>query len=211
MNNILLIEPNYKNKYPPIGLMKLSTFHKIIMHDYVRFSKGKLPAALTNAKWDRVYVTSLFTFEWLETINAINYALSLVDSPQKVIVGGIAATLMPEQIYQETGIHPVCGLLNEQNKLGLPGDECIDDLIPDYSILDDIADQYKYPFHNAYFLSATKGCGMRCGFCAVQTLEPKYVPYLDIKEKIDIIKTTFGEKKDLLLMDNNGFTLKRFQ
>jgi hypothetical protein len=38
---ILLIEPNYSNKYPPIGLMKLSTYHKNLGHEVV-FYKGEL-------------------------------------------------------------------------------------------------------------------------------------------------------------------------
>lgn len=201
MGNILLIEPNYKNKYPPLGLMKISYFHKHVMHDYVRFTKGELPAAFANTKWDRIYVTSLFTFEWANTIAAINYAKTLVDSITKITVGGIAATMLPDDIYKDTGIKPVTGLLNEPGKLGLPGDECIDQIVPDYSILDDI--DYQYPFKDAYFLSATKGCGNNCGFCAVQTLEPTFIPYIDIKEKIAAIDREFGPKKDLLLMDNN--------
>lgn len=201
MSNILLIEPNYKNKYPPLGLMKIAYFHKNILHDYVRFTKGKLPEALAKTRWDRVYVTTLFTFEWANTIEAIEYAKTLVDSLDQITVGGIAATLMPERLFKDTGIYPVKGLLNEPGKLGLQGDECIDQIVPDYSILGDI--DYIYPYHNAYFLSATKGCGMKCGFCAVQTLEPTYIPYMDIKQKIREIDKLFGPKKDLLLMDNN--------
>lgn len=208
MSNILLIEPDYKNKYPPLGLMKISYFHKYILHDYVRFTKGKLPAALEKTKWDRVYVTTLFTFEWETTIASIEYAKTLVDSIDQVTVGGIAATMLPDQIYAETGIHPVRGLLNEPGKLGLPGDECIDQLVPDYDILDEI--DYKYPFRDAYFLSATKGCGNKCGFCAVQTLEPTFIPYMDIKKKIKEIDEKFGPKKDLLLMDNNVLRSPKF-
>ena len=36
-----MIEPNYKNKYPPIGLMKLATYHKLLGDDVV-FFKGEL-------------------------------------------------------------------------------------------------------------------------------------------------------------------------
>lgn len=208
MANILLIEPNYKCKQPPLGLMKISYFHKNVMHDYVRFTKGKLPKELSGTKWDRVYVTSLFTFEWKATMEAIDYAKSLVDSSEKVLIGGIAATMLPDQIYEETGIKPICGLLNEAGKLGLPGDEYIDQIVPDYSMLSDI--DYVYPFNDAYFLSATKGCGNKCGFCAVQTLEPIFIPYIDIKSKIAAIDKEFGTKKDLILMDNNVLRSPRF-
>ena len=38
---VLLVEPNYKNKYPPMGLMKLATYYRESGDD-VRFFKGDL-------------------------------------------------------------------------------------------------------------------------------------------------------------------------
>jgi hypothetical protein len=70
-------------------------------------------------------------------------------------------------------------------------------------MLEDIKNEYVYPAHDAYFSYMTRGCGMRCEFCAVQTLEPKYVPYLSISESIHKIENEYGPKRDLLLMDNN--------
>ena len=138
VEDILLIEPAYKNKYPPIGLMKIAYFHRYIMHDYVRFAKGRLPEGLENKKWDRVYVTTLFTFGG------------------KVFTGGILATLRPEWIAKEfpTVINNT-GLLNHEGTLGLKGEECIDTLPLDYGILDDIKDEYKYPAEDAYFTYMT--------------------------------------------------------
>lgn len=211
MADILLLEPGYSNKYPPIGLMKISYFHKYIHHDYVRFAKGKLPDAFNGKKWDRVYVTTLFTFEWEKTKGALEYALSVVKDPYQVYTGGILATLMPGLIAQNfPTVKNNTGLLNRKGTLGLEHEECIDRLTLDYGILEDIADEYVYPAHDAYFTYMTRGCGMKCQFCAVQTLEPKYDPYISIRETIQKVDEQFGPKKDLLLMDNNVLISPQF-
>ena len=204
MADILLLEPGYSNKYPPIGLMKISYFHKYIHHDYVRFAKGELPEAFREKKWDRVYVTTLFTFEWERTKKALEYALTVVKDPHQVYTGGILATLMPKLIAKNfPTVKNNTGLLNHKGTLGLEHEECIDTMTLDYGILDDIADQYVYPAHDAYFTYMTRGCGMKCQFCAVQTLEPEYIPFISITESIRRVNEQFGPKKDLLLMDNN--------
>ena len=105
---------------------------------------------------EKVYVTTLFTFEWKRSIEMIEYAKTLVPI-NKIVVGGIASTLMPDEYEKATGIRPVTGLLNEPGKLGYPGDDTIDSITPDYTILDDIASYYHYPYENAYFMYSTRG------------------------------------------------------
>ena len=63
-HNILLLEPSYKNKYPPLGLMKIAQYHGSQgKDDNVVFMKGEDPEA-KKYSWDRIYVTTLFTFEF---------------------------------------------------------------------------------------------------------------------------------------------------
>ena len=71
MRRILLVEPGYRNKYPPLGLMKISSYHKLA-GDEVHFVKGRI-ASHREANWDRVYVSTLFTFFWSETLRTIQY------------------------------------------------------------------------------------------------------------------------------------------
>ena len=66
---VLLVEPNYKNKYPPMGLMKISTYHKML-GDEVRFVKGVDPN-VDAAVWDRIYITTLFTFDFSISVETI--------------------------------------------------------------------------------------------------------------------------------------------
>ena len=61
--NILLIEPWYKNKYPPLGLMKIAAYHgPYAKKDNVTFIKGEHDKSVLNKTWDRIYVT---TIRWL--------------------------------------------------------------------------------------------------------------------------------------------------
>ena len=73
--NILLIEPGYKNKYPPLGLMKIAQYHGPRgKGDRVKFIKGEDSSVLDTC-WDRIYVTTLFSFEWKKISQAIDFAV----------------------------------------------------------------------------------------------------------------------------------------
>ena len=208
MLDILLLEPTYENKYPPLGLMKISYYHKHVKHDYIKFSKGKLPKEYENKKWDRVYISTLFTYEWDKTIEMIKYGKSVVKNEKNVFAGGVLATLMEDKLKEI--IKPVTGLLDIPGKLGYDDDdlENREDIIPDYEMLDTI--DYKYPNRDAYFTYTTRGCGMDCDFCAVKRLEPEYKNFISISKEVKKINEEYGPKKDLLLMDNNVLKSCRF-
>ena len=191
MRRILLIEPAYRNKYPPLGLMKLSTYHKL-KGDFVQFAKGCIPL-LRQSKWDRIYVSTLFTFHWKSSIDTIQYYGRAVESPGNIVVGGVMATLLGDEIRQETGAMVVPGLLDRPGILD-PGDKrIIDFLTPDYSILDEI--DYGYGVQDAYIGYATRGCPNRCGFCAVSRIEPEFSDYQPLKRQVQSIESLYGAKR----------------
>jgi hypothetical protein len=270
---VLLIEPNYKNKYPPIGLMKLSQYHKLL-GDKVTFFKGNILDLVVNditnlileklktidssiywgnhyldilnyikngnaslfehsvngryksaiKEWlsyfrdyykkgeyknhplyDRICITTLFTFYYLETINTIKAAKSLVKDEKEIYIGGIMASVMPDAIKQETNIAPYVGLLNKPGILD-DNEYIIDDLPLDYSILHEI--DYKYPADNAFYAYSTRGCIRKCSFCAVPILEPNFKNFISIAKNICEVRKNYGDRPNLLLLDNNVLAAK---
>jgi len=274
--NILLLEPNYKNKYPPIGLMKLATYHRML-GDNVVFYKGDLKVFVlnelydelivklskidntvlwqryktkivefiktgkkelfkdiiiltkyeilisnwlihykdyykrkeyfNNPRWDRICITTLFTFHWKVTIETINFAKKIVKDIEQISVGGVLATVLADDLEKETGIKPHKGLLNKAGDLD-QNEIIIDELPLDYSILDEI--EYKYPENNAYYGYMTRGCIRKCSFCAVWKIEPKFKSYVSLKDKIIQTKNEFGDQRNLLLLDNNVLASRKF-
>ncbi len=270
---VLLVEPNYHNKYPPMGLMKLATYYRECGDD-VRFFKGdmrnlaaelicedlvnhleiRFPSVFWKEYWptllsfvrlghydildaepilcdldvrdaikeyrlkykrkeyfssprfDKVGITTLFTFYWGITIDTINFAKQLCKDPKDVMVGGIMSSILPEEVYAATGLHPFVGLLNQPGVIDPDSKLIIDSLPLDYSILEEI--DYIYPAHDAYFAYMTRGCVNHCDFCAVPTLEPEYCEYIELKKQIEITTKRFGPQRNLLLLDNNVLASK---
>lgn len=199
MEKILLVEPNYKNKYPPIGLMKISTYYKN-KGDFVEFHKGLLPKNEAE-KFDKVLITTLFTFDFEMCVQTVRYYIAIVGS-ESVFVGGIASTIMPEKFRQEIPeINLLEGQMISSNILGYTDDINVDILELDYDILWDVS--YEYPASDSYFIYTTRGCPRKCSFCAVKTLEPEFYDCNNIKYQIERVNEQYGIKKNLLIMDNN--------
>ena len=199
---ILLVEPNYKNKYPPMGLMKISTYHKML-GDEVRFVKG-LDPEVDREVWDRIYVTTLFTFDFEVDVQTINHYKLLVNDINDLYVGGIMASLMPDRIVAVTGIersHILTGLFTDTSVVGDDNDINVDELPLDYDILEQV--DYKYPAGDNYFAYTTRGCPNHCSFCAVPILEPNFHVTNNIINQIRTIDEKYGPKQHLLLLDNN--------
>ena len=227
---ILLMEPGYRNKYPPLGLMKLAAYHKA-RGDYVEFTKvglGKREATVSRleAPWDRVYVTTLFSFEWKRTAEAIDQAIQAAAmQPERVFVGGIAASLMHDDYQNEprwAGVRFIKGLLvgPPATALKLSAVDCdfgaddlhgrpIEEVTPDYGILSDIT--YRYPVRDAYFGYASRGCIRKCSFCGVPKLEGAQREMPPLTELVNGVDAAHGTKKDLVLMDNNVTASARYK
>src|SRR5215469_12001585 len=223
---ILLLEPAYKNKYPPLGLMKIAQYHGPKgKGDYVKFAKGCGPE-LAFEKWDRIYVTTLFSFEFAKIADTIDAAIELVHGhTQRIFVGGIAASLMLERFLAEPrwrGVRFIKGLLDRSPATSLALDEfdgdfyaddvtgaAIEDLIPDYSILDQVT--YSYPVRDAYFAYASRGCIRKCHFCGVPKLEGAQRDATPLIEYVRAVDDMYGPRRDLILMDNNVVASSRFK
>ena len=199
MEKILLVEPDYKNKFPPIGLMKIAAYHRR-KKDYVEFYKGKAPYT-TIVNFDRVYITTLFTFCYDITVDTIQHYLNYIHK-DNVYVGGISATLLNEKYKKDLGIdNVITGQLISSSLIGYKDSVNIDELPLDYDILDDV--QYKYPAGDNIFIYTTRGCKRGCEFCAVSKLEPKFKDTNHIVDQIETIKKKYGDQRNVLIMDNN--------
>ena len=173
---VLLVEPEYYTQYPPLGLLKLSTFYKRNGHE-VRFIRGR--RIILDFYPDEVDVTSLFTWAWKPVWECVQFYKALFPKA-KVRLGGIYASLMPKHAR-----------LSGADEVMIGTDSGLDSVVPDYDLM---PRKWK-----ANILFTSRGCIRSCSFCAVPAIEPKKTTHGTLR---DLIDPRFNK---LILWDNNFF------
>lgn len=190
-NRILLIEPDHYSKYPPIGLLKISSYHKSLGDEteLIRFKSGKKShqsnlleyedekLQLPKGEPSKIYITSLYTWTWESVWEATRFYKNKYPNVE-VILGGIYASLMPDHAQlsgADTIYQGIC--------------QKVENMLPDYDLV---------PEWDGSIVFTSRGCYNNCGFCAVPKLEGKMN---SIKNSIK--PYVFDKHSKIVFFDNN--------
>jgi hypothetical protein len=171
--HVLLIEPEYYTRYPPLGLLKLAAYHRVL-GDSVELIRGCSPPA---HKPDLIYVTSLFTWAWKAVWSSVTYYKKLFPNVE-VVLGGLYASLMPEHA-KFSGADRLC--------IGTFGDT--EQFMPAYDLV---------PNWDGSIIQASRGCDRKCPYCAVWRIEGKLNSVRDTIKNL-----VFPNHTRIVLWDNN--------
>ncbi len=179
---VLLVEPEYYSRYPPLGLLKLAAYHRakgdsiLLVRGQVNFRYKKYVKPFRGPP-DLIYVTSLFSYSWRPVHRAVKYYKQKYPK-SKVILGGIYASLLPEHAATSGA---------DQVHIGLHPE--VESYVPAWDLI---------PEWDSTILFASRGCVRKCGFCSVPKLEgPVHNPQSRLERFIH------PNHKRIILWDNN--------
>ena len=146
--HVLLVEPNYYSRYPPIGLLKLASHHRT-KGDTVKLVQG---CTRVRRRPDLIYVTSLFTWSWEPVWETVRYYKAKFPDVE-LQLGGIYASILPEHAKLSGADHVKAGVVPE-----------VENLMPAYDLV---------PGWDGSIISTSRGCNRQCPYCAVWRTEGK--------------------------------------
>lgn len=147
MSRILCVEPFHPRSEPPMGLMKLATWHKQHGNE-VQYIRGIDPygSILGDYEPEQIDIaTPPFSWETDAGLQTIRFYLERFPDAH-VRVGGVKAFDLPE-VYGIDRVELVRGIMPE-----------IDECAPDYSLMPDLGRSV---------VRTMRGCPVGCGFCRV--------------------------------------------
>jgi hypothetical protein len=189
--HVLLVKPTgktYYSTYPPLGLLKLSTYEKKLGNT-TELAYGT--DYTSEAEPDKIYITSLFTWAWEPVWEAVRY-YSLKFPNAELWLGGLYASLMPEHAAL-SGVKPdhIFKGIHPKAELELPDYE----LVPEWNKKE-----------QASIVFASRGCIRSCTFCGVPKIEGKLC-----LERNNIKEQLWPGHKRLIFFDNNLLASKKWQ
>jgi len=144
---IALIDTTKRRTHYSIALLKLGAWIRD-REDECELFEGTLPPA---GAFNEIWLSTVFSFDMPR---ALEFARAARDRAERVLVGGISATLFPDYFTRE-GFEVVRGLVPEAEAMR-PAYDLLPEP-PDYAIT-----------------HASRGCPRSCEFCMVSRLEPKF-------------------------------------
>lgn len=145
---VLPVRPKHYSRYPFLGFLKLSAYHKKQGNE-VDYTENN-----DYAKWDPdlIQITSPFTYAWKPVHESIEFYMEQHPDAE-ITVGGIYATHFQSRV-QNLGVKVHPGLVEEA-----------EGILPDYALV---------PKWDTSILFSSRGCINSCQFCAVPKLEPEF-------------------------------------
>ena len=177
---ILLVEPDYYTRFPPLGLLKLASYHREKGDEILKLVRGQVDP-YEHTLYDRpdlIYVTSLFTYSWRNVHEAVQYYKDRYPNV-KLWLGGIYASIWPEHAKTSGADFVHEGIFHE-----------VEDYLPAYDLVDD--------WWNGSILFSSRGCIRNCHYCAVPKIEGKHSRVLHTIR--DLI---YPKHSRVILFDNN--------
>ena len=186
--HVLLVKPKFYSAYPPLGLLKLSAYHKNLGNTTELVYGLETKVATDPAI---IYITSLFTWAWKGVWEAVQY-YSLKFPNAELWLGGLYASLMPAHAAL-SGVDPkriFKGVFFEA-----------EGLCPDYSLVPEWNEREK-----ASIVFSTRGCIRECTFCGVSRIEGKLN-----SEKTSIKDLIWPGHTRVIFFDNNFLASKSWE
>jgi len=171
--HVVLVEPNYYSPFPPIGLLKLSSYEKSKGNTTELVRKRGFP----RRKPDKIYITSLFTWAWRPVWEAVRSFKAWFPNVE-ITLGGLYASLMPEHAALSGADHIWVGLFEEA-----------EDMVPDYTLV---------PRWKASIVFASRGCCRACPYCSVPKIEGRMN-----RQKRSIRRYIWPGHTKIIFFDNN--------
>jgi len=173
--NVLLIEPEYPSKYPPLGLAKVKSF---LDHHNIKTTFAR---KIRHEDYDLICITTLFTY-YSKHVKSVIKNRGIIHADTPILLGGIFASMMPEQFDKVHNASVFTGY-----------SQILDSYKPDYTILSrggTKADDFSYVF-------TSRGCVNRCPYCVVWRIEKGMWINPKWKETLDM------SRPNIRIMDNN--------